>query len=179
MIWDSNSITPEPYAEIGNCFHSVEEKIRRNGGKQILGWQIWKNQFFIEAEFHAIWESPNGDLKDITPKQIDSKNILFLPDEKLKYNNISKDNIRLNITKNHLIDDLIKIYETEFIILNKGKRTFEYGAIILNKEEESLYMFLENMKNFLLLMVTKGLNKNSLCFCNSGKKYKYCHGYKL
>jgi len=72
--------------EINDCVNSVPEHIAKFGGEQILGWciHIWK-KVFIEAEFHSVWCSPDGELIDITPKVYDIDSIIFLPDNKLTY----------------------------------------------------------------------------------------------
>lgn len=62
-------VEPESYAQVNECFPAVAEKIKRDGGSRVIGWQIWKTNIIVEAEFHALWESPQGELKDITPNQ--------------------------------------------------------------------------------------------------------------
>lgn len=38
------------------------------GGRLITGWGIWQwDNILVEAEAHAIWESPDNQLIDITP----------------------------------------------------------------------------------------------------------------
>jgi len=70
-------IKPESYAEPLYCFPAVQEKIKRDGGQMILGWQIWKGNFLVEGEFHAVWESPTKGLVDITPKQVPLEEYYF------------------------------------------------------------------------------------------------------
>lgn len=93
-------LSPEPYARVSECFPSVAEKMARDGGAQVLGWQLWKTAILAEGEFHALWRSPAGVLVDITPKQIPVERILFLPDPQTKYVGAQVDNVRLNITNN-------------------------------------------------------------------------------
>ena len=171
-------VTPEPYAQIIECFPAVEEKIKKDGGSQALGWQIWKTEILVEAEFHAVWKSPEGVLKDITPKQIRIPKILFLPDPRAKYNGTQVDNVRLNITQNRLVDDFIELSKAIFRMENKGSRAFEY-KLTFNGQEARLYEALKQMKVGLYFMITQRANRNSPCFCDSGTKYKHCHGNKL
>ena len=172
------NVTPEPYSQVTQCFTSVDEKIKRDGGSQVLGWQIWKSDILVEAEFHAVWKSPNGDLQDITPKQIDISKILFLPDPKAQYVGSQVDNIRVNITQNKLIDDFIEISKAIFKMENKGNRAFEYELKLIGAEAQN-YKVLTQIKHALYSMITHGYNRNSTCFCHSGKKYKHCHGHKF
>lgn len=171
-------VLPESYAEVVECFPAVQKKILRDGGCQQLGWQIWKTKNIVEAEFHAVWKSPNGELRDITPKHLDIPKILFLPDPNAKYIGAQVDNIRLNITNNRLVDDFIEVCKAIFKILNKGNRKFEY-RLILNTRDQELHEFMQQMKSDLSLMIKDNLSRNSPCFCKSGNKYKHCHGNKL
>lgn len=171
-------VIPEPYAKVVECFPAVVEKIRRDGGSQQLGWQIWKTSLLVEAEFHAVWKSPNGELRDITPKQLPIARILFLPDTRAGYIGAQVDNVRLNITGNRLVDDFIEISKAIFRIQNKGVRAFEY-EIRLTDQEAQLHHALLQMHSAIYAMAMQGLTRNDPCFCGSGKKYKRCHGEGL
>jgi len=171
-------VEPELDAEVLECIPNVRKKIKIDGGKEVLGWEIWKTDILIEAEFHSVWQSPSGILKDITPKQIKVEKILFFPDKRLVYDGSQKDNIRCNISENRLIDDFISLSESLFKILNKGERKYEY-RIELNNNDIELYKAIELIKIGIYKMLKQGLNRNSSCFCNSGRKYKHCHGHKL
>ena len=48
------------------CFPIVQEYVKKHGGKMICGWQIWKSDILIEAEYHAVWKNGNGIIKDIS-----------------------------------------------------------------------------------------------------------------
>ena len=76
------TVKPLPNQEFNECFRIVPEHVTTHGGEQIIGWSIWKfiELMIIEAEFHAIWRSPGGELYDITPKETGDIKILFLPD---------------------------------------------------------------------------------------------------
>ncbi|MDD2758321.1 MAG: hypothetical protein PHD72_03035 [Patescibacteria group bacterium] len=177
-------VESEPFAIMNNCFPNVQEKIKRQGGAQILGWQIWQSDFLIEAEFHAIWESPNGDLIDITPKflpikdglEIPISQILFLRDPKRIYDGTQVDNIRLNITRNPLIDDYIALLQAKFMILNKGKRAHKYKIhpnSLSTKERDKLTM-IQFFQQALTAMVKNNMDENWPCLCRSGEEYKNC-----
>lgn len=167
-------INPEKYSIVNECFPNVKEKIKRDGGQEIIGWQIWKTNILIKAEFHAIWKSQNGDFVDITPKQIPISSILFIPDPQRKYEGCQVDNIRLNIIDNPIVDDFIKISNIEFDFLNKGDRKFQHGSIILSGKEKREYIFIKHWKDILELMASHGCNKESACFCGSRKTFGDC-----
>lgn len=172
------AIEPESYSQVNECFPAVAEKIKRDGGAQRLGWQIWKSDVIVEAEFHAVWESPDGELKDITPKQLDIHKILFLPDPKAKYIGAQVDNIRINIYGNRLVDDFIEIAKAIFRIENKGERAYQH-ELRLSRKEAGSRNELKGLKDNIYLMIQQGMSRNSFCFCGSRNRYKHCHGKKL
>ena len=173
-------VKPDTSAELYECIYNVKNKIKINGGKEILGWEIWKTDILIEAQFHSVWQSPNGNFEDITPRESGAKveKILFFPDKKLKYAGYQKDNIRLNITDNRLVDDFIQLVETLFIIQNKGAEKYNNKRVLEGKEAE-YYSVGERIKIGIYTMINQGLNRNSPCFCGSETKYKHCHGKKF
>lgn len=166
----------ECFAKVNECFSAVDEKIKRDGGSKLFGWQIWKLNFLMEAEFHAIWKSDDGDLLDITPKIISVDKIAFLPDFNTKYTGAQVDNIRLNMTNNSIVDDFINIAQAEFKILNRGDRAFEYeiGSNSFSNDELKTLCAIQYLRPRLETMSYKGIGEDSDCFCSSGKKYKYC-----
>jgi len=173
-------IKPDRNAIINECFPNVSEKIKKEGGTRITGWQFWKTNNLIEAEFHAIWKSDSDNLLDVTPKQIPFKKILFIEDSERVYDGSQIDNVRVNISGNTLTDDLIYVCESLFKIENKGFRKFEYdlSKLKLSNKEAIIWKLLQEIKNGLNLMLCKGLTKHQICFCGKDK-YKKCHGKLL
>jgi hypothetical protein len=167
-------IRPSAESTVNECFPNVERQIASFGGTQILGWQIWKTKNLIEAEFHAIWKTVNDELIDITPKIVSMNEILFVEDQEYLYEGMQVDNIRLNITGNLLVDDLILVSETIFEIENRGSRAYEY-ELSLGGDELRIWETLNLMKMQLPIMLGKGLTRNQRCFCGANK-YKKCHG---
>lgn len=173
------SVVPENYSIPNACFPTVKEKIERDGGKMVIGWQLWETNFFVEAEFHAIWESPNGNLLDITPKQIPVEKILFLPDKQAEYHEKQVDNIRLNITNNPLVDDFIELAKLKFKITNRGKLANQLGEVKLPERDARIFQALLEIKDGVYAMILDNCTKNSICFCGRNIKYKHCHGKDL
>ena len=161
----------------------VREKVKNAGGRMILGWQIWETKYLVEAEFHAVWENPNEELIDLTPKEITNINkILFVEDENLVYEEKQVDNVRLNISSNELVDDLISVSQAIFRFNNRGPRAELYGADLiasLNETEINHIKYLQVLQEMISsLLFLKG-RRTSSCPCNSGKKFKECHGKNL
>jgi len=123
-------VQPLPDKPINECFAIVPEHIASHGGKQLIGWNIreWK-RVLIEAEFHAVWQRPDGTIVDITPK--DTSRILFLPDPSRKYTGISVDNIRKPLRKDPRIRRFCDLGHERFLELNKGDLADKYGEIFL------------------------------------------------
>lgn len=158
-------------APLQECFNIVDKYITEHGGIRILGWALWElPRYFIEAEFHAVWESPTGEVKDLTPRQSPTKKILFIRDPSMNYNGGRVNNIRINYSKNHIIDDLFKIYEDEF-------ETFGPSGIVL-QHQQLINLSLEMRKVSVqerMELIYKNLRKIDPCFCNSGDMLKDCH----
>ena len=166
---------PDKRAQQNECFTLVDAKVNKEGGEQIIGWQIWQTSLLLEAEFHAVWKTPNGELVDITPKSIPFKEILFVADPETAYEGKQVNNIRINLSGNPLVDEFIAIHEAVFRIENKGERAFKY-ELSLSGEEANAHHKLNLVKPVLEIMALQGCTRNSHCFCGSEKKYKACHG---
>lgn len=65
-----------------NCFFNVWVQMIYAGGDKQHGWLIAQDSTkdFIEAQFHAVWVDPKGDLVDITPRPDGEKRVMFIPD---------------------------------------------------------------------------------------------------
>ena len=173
-------VSPELDAELLDCFRIVERKVQIAGGKIIYGWQIWKSPHLVEAECHAVWEDNVGNLLDITPKEININRILFIEDENIKYNRRQIDNIRLNITSNKLVDDFIEVNKIIFDFKNRGARADSYDlSNILSKEQEDHLVYIDSIRHLIAGILGDGGDRDSLCLCFSGKKFKNCHGNNL
>lgn len=172
-------VLPEKDSTALNCFIIVERKVNNQGGKRILGWHFLESDNLIEAEFHAVWESEDKEIIDITPKEFPGINdTMFVIDDRLIYEEKQKDNIRINKTDNKLVDDFIEICKAIFYFENKGKRATQYD-FKLSDAEKSKYSELYELKKLFLQMITSNADKNSPCPCGSNKKFKNCHGRDL
>jgi len=171
-------VSPELYARVNDCFVAMRQKVDRDGGTIVCGWQIWQTPLITEAEYHAVWRSPEGILLDITPKMVHVKNILFVEDDTIEYDGSQVDNIRINNTSNTLVDDLISVNEALFYIMNKGSRSKIYH-IELEGQELVLFKYLKDMQFNLEMFVYRGADSGSPCFCGRTLPYYQCHGHDL
>jgi|ERR1043166_3802155 hypothetical protein len=109
------AVEPLPWAEELACIDVVDRCVSENGGRQVLGWGLWEwPGVLLEAEFHAIWEKPDGSVTDPTPKRGPVQKILFLPDPEARVVAFQKDNVRRPLAKRKEILDFIEINERFF-----------------------------------------------------------------
>lgn len=78
-------IRPGPGAVPGRFLADLKSHIARHGGRVQFGWIIRELPgWFLEAEFHGVWASPDGQYADLTPRPGESS-LLFLPDSHRTY----------------------------------------------------------------------------------------------
>jgi len=94
-----------------DCFKNVAKKIKRDGGSIQYGWVIWEwVHVLVEAEFHAVWRSPDARLACVSPNDQNEDKILFLPDDSRSFDGINRiDNIRKSLRKEAVVDEFIRV----------------------------------------------------------------------
>jgi hypothetical protein len=128
-------LLPVPGKPQNECFNIVPEHISTYGGKQKIGWYIlyWR-RVLIEAVFHCVWESPDGELVDITPKVYKMKNIVFLPDPAKSYTGRQVDNIRKPLATDKNIHKFIALAQVRFGQTNEGDLADQHGIVELGED---------------------------------------------
>jgi hypothetical protein len=62
----------DPLAKGNNCYDNCVEKAKRDGGKVVVGWRkslaASQGALIASLDHHAVWETPQGELIDITPR---------------------------------------------------------------------------------------------------------------
>lgn len=170
-------IIPFEGVDILDCTENVKKYILKNGGSSVPGWAIWlEPKVLIEAEFHMVCKTTENKLIDITPRMEGFKQVLFLEDPSIKYENTQINNIRKNISKSILVDQLIKNCDEIFLLTNKDDLKHQHGEIILKDDDAELYEKLRNDNQAILINILSKIRfgPNDPCFCGSGKKYKQC-----
>ncbi len=168
------SVLPEPGALPNECFQNTEVKAQRDAGSVVYGWQLWEwPRVLIEAEFHAVWRSPDGRLIDITPRPNGEERILFVTDQQRAYQGISVDNVRIALRDDLLVHHLILLSERIFETVNRGDLKDRFGRVRLPADEIEPLLY---HKSLVSEMLKQGLRAHNDCICGSGKKYKRCHG---
>ena len=174
------AVTPEIDADVRYCFQNVERKIARDGGSIQHGWQIWEVPgLWLEAEFHAVWRTPDGQLVDITPKGDSTSHILFLPDTRRIYEGQQVNNEYLPISKDPRVQEVIRIKDEKFELLDRGVRASQ-EYVQLDEADSLEYVRCGRAEQSLLAQLVRPkslkLGRNDPCFCGSGRKYKRCCG---
>lgn len=173
-------VHPELGAPSNECFPLVEAVVSKNGGNRLLGWSLWEFPgVFVEAEFHAVWESPSGQLLDVTPKDRPVERILFLPDRGATYSGRQINNVRRTLTADPCVPRYLATFDAEFELLNRGARADQHGEIELTDVEASEYARIQAQRVSLhskVLQLAAAIGPYTPCPCNSGKKVRWCHG---
>lgn len=98
------------WSQLHECFPNVCRMVQEHGGQQINGWAIWQwANILVDAEAHAVWESPDGCLVDITPHDYGEQKILFLRDAGLVYSGKQIASVRQPLTGSPLVAEYIRL----------------------------------------------------------------------
>lgn len=123
-------LDPLPGMKENECFANVIPYLVDNGGRSVIGWALWEwPGVMIEAEFHCVWERPDGVLVDLTPKPEEFDSIVFLPDPSKMFLGCQVDNIRKPFVKSLYLKEFLSLHRQLFKELNKGDKRFEFGEV--------------------------------------------------
>ena len=76
-------VRPSSTGKLADCFVNVADHVKQAGGRVRYGWLITEiPRTMLEAAFHAVWESPGGELIDLTRHQFGASTILFAADRR-------------------------------------------------------------------------------------------------
>ena len=159
------------------CFENVRLCILERGGTAAHGWLVWLwPNVLVEAEFHCVWQSPDGGFEDVTPRPDGDMKVLFVTDPPRAYAGVSVDNVRIPLRDDKLVRDFIRCFELRFEVLNRGERANQHGLISVPEAEIQSILELAALAE---AMLRQGLRDHSRCICGTGRKYKKCHGRLL
>ena len=173
-------VQPATGALPNECFFNVPQKIARDGGTIQYGWCQWEVPgLFIEAEVHAVWVSPNGEWIDVTPKVNNEREILFLADNAVTWDENSRfrrDNIRMAMKHDPVVLACIEAAKACARYLEESTDPNDPRKIVMDRVH---WESLEGRKIELQhKMVSLPVGRNDLCRCGSGEKFKKCCGAK-
>ncbi|HEU4325421.1 MAG TPA: SEC-C metal-binding domain-containing protein, partial [Roseiflexaceae bacterium] len=158
-----------------DCFNNVLAKVKSDGGNIQYGWIIWEwPNLFLEAEFHAVWITPDGNYMDITPRQINIPQILFLPDDENIYSGNQVESKFHRLSEKREVKIYIDLMRERFNILNKEKYKNK-RKIILDQIDEMLYQNVTTSINATARAMLKiRVAPEEECPCQSGTLYREC-----
>lgn len=122
---------PDRDAPANDCFMQVDSHVQRNGGESVIGWALWEiPNVMLEAEFHAVWQSPiDGKLIDLNPRPVNFQHIHFLPDPARTYKGRQVDNVRRALCNDTKLKQFIYLKGRQFALLNAGNLASHHGLI--------------------------------------------------
>ncbi len=129
LVVDSRPLPAAPERE---CFQIVSTQVEQHGGQAVYGWAIWEVPgVYIEAEYHSVWQSPEGELLCLTPFPLSLESILFLPDPNRPYKGRQIDNVRESLVKDRDVYRYLYLAKRIFEITNAGDLADQHGEIRL------------------------------------------------
>lgn len=181
------------------CFYNVRDITTEKGGELVNGWLVWQHDdLFVEAEHHAVWRKPTGELVCVTPQTPPEKTITFIPDSATTYDfdtGMITNNIRIalaNDSRLRILERLFKVFEEQTELKNSGRRLVGDVVMVeltggniqrfdeLEIEKSDLFAEIEMQEvgrhGLSRSNSIPKLGRNAPCPCGSGKKYKKCHG---
>lgn len=127
-------VQPRSDSGFADCFNDVVRHVEESGGTRLHGWQIWEwPGVLVEAEFHAVWQKPDGSLADVQSKPDGETRILFVPQANLEFNGVRRDNVRHAIGKDPLIQMFIQT-QNRFFKLFQQRYGNPVGEVHLDSE---------------------------------------------
>ncbi len=170
-------IEAEADCKVRECFNNVSVKVQRDGGRVVYGWTIWEwPNVYVEAAHHAVYAPSRGHWRDITPADDGDTERVFLEDGAAdKSDDVRRRTIRFALSKSPLVLDFLKAAEaTDDILFSQpiidGMQTFP--ATIAGRIQ-GLNRVKENLIPRIGMTHTA---PNAKCWCESGAKFKKCHG---
>ena len=182
-------------ARHGSCYPNIQQKIGRDGGEMLHGWTVWETpDFFLEAEHHAVWVSPDDEWVDITPHEGEDS-ILFLPDPQRKWEGKPIPNQHLALKDDERLHELLRLFDQADQLKIKYARKDGRPEIPLSEAlplEQRRLQLTQKLGISVQLPPPRALRqmefrerrptnpptsrtgRNDPCPCGSGKKYKKC-----
>jgi hypothetical protein len=130
-----------PWAKPDECTENVARVVEEHGGEASNGWRLWEPLpgLMIEAEFHMVWMSENKLPLDVTPSLFPGiTETVFLADPDLSYESKQIDNVRVALTDEPLVRDLIQVLEADFEVMNRGELANHHGFITMTPEMQAI-----------------------------------------
>lgn len=168
-------VKPDRDAILSECFHNVSQKIERDGGSMLYGWNLWEwSRVFVEAEHHAVWVKED-EIIDLTPKQNGERKVLFLPDPSRTYDFKSQKrliNIKRSLGQYASVESWIKASDDfqNAIERNSVGNRASFSDFELHHHQQAIINTMINV----ILDLAADTKPRERCICASGKEFRKC-----
>lgn len=160
---------PDGRCQANECFNNVQLMMSLYGGSMLCGWTIWLiPQIMIEAEFHAVWKFPSGELVDTTPHVHGEERILFLPDASASPPLKQRNNVRQAILDHPLVHEFIDRANRVFEVLDN----YPDGSLV--SLPESISTEYRPFRERFDRLAIANRSKRDPCVCGSGRQFRKC-----
>lgn len=159
-------IKPVEGAKVNDWKANVDAKVKADGGVTLEGWAIWYQEgVIVEGEAVAIWKSPTGELVDITPRDDENPQIMFLEEA-----GIWKDGGPVATKRTALSDSLFSR-----VMFKSGEMRdrlrIQYGSEDAIPDEE-----IKKIETMAQRILTRDVRNWERCPCGSNKPFPKCCG---
>ena len=127
----------------------------------------------IEAEFHSVWESPEGKLIGVSHYEGDETGCVFVLDDGRPYREGRVDNVRLALSDDALVLEFIDGQRRAFEVVEAYTESdgFTRMPVDVARSLQVLQLRMEEVRTQLRMRST---GRNEPCWCGSGRKQKKC-----
>ena len=116
------------------CFSIVTQQVAEHGGQEVFGWALLElTGIWLEAEFHAVWQLPDGSWLDVTPRQFIPREVLFLPDPNRRHEGVQIASKFHPLTSHPAVLRHIQLAREFFVETNKGELAFASSYAVTPK----------------------------------------------
>ena len=168
-------VQPARSSEPLRCFWNAAAHAAEHGGAAVFGWAIFEwPHLFWEAQHHAVWQNPAGQLIDITPSAAPgSAKTLFVedaaacfdvefgsPEDTQRFPLVDWQELRSYSSYRNLIPARIAR------VAPANRATDRMLCNLIKAQRDS--------KEAMLVRLANHLEPSSLCFCGSGGEFGAC-----
>jgi hypothetical protein len=136
-----------------NCFDNVRAVVAEGGGEFVYGWLVWQHgNIFVEAEHHAVWRKPTGEVVCVTPQNPPVKAVTFIPDPSATYDFNTRpitNNIRIALLNDSRLQQVFRAEQQKTEIINAAKRSNPLARDLVGADAAK-YRELELKKSMLM-----------------------------
>lgn len=169
--------SPPPSAQPLECFSNVANEVAKHGGQVVAGWAIWEwPGIYIEAEYHAVWQRPDGVLVDVTPRMEWLNGMTFVPDPTRPDDGSIRDNIRKALCVGRPVQDFFLAGKALFTLKTKGDGSGDFDPDNMTQTEEAIFKSAQRLSAMSMYLLSTRATPSDKCPCKSKRPYRKCCG---